>query len=492
MAESTRYFQLTQDILVEYNYTTPNILNNQLGDVSDKLVDLKNLSIMTLDNEYDGTKYFCIKDSAKSGIYADKSRFVVPINKSKTKFVKYSSGDYTYQDKDKLKYKDWESGLSDVDIVYDRVRLHFTNRNFMGDYDGLILQGNIYRTDKSKVSLFSFYINRLDSVSINENPMIINQKLYTTYIDFKLPSVESLLTVNDDAHKWLRDVVLNEGTFSLMKNSSISFDIYGIKSTYDSRNFNSNNTYKYICEYNCEQLNSIRIPSKDSYDELSVSIKEAYDGDYFVINTLVSSGESLSDFLYNYTDNPESFIILHELSLTEYYVDNYNKLRSNVTHKEHYMVNAAIDRDGEIVINEEGLDSDFLYRPICRYGSKCIRFTIEDSLKIIDTLNNTTIVKKSSIDYDKPYKYGKHMNKIFLSEMPMNVNVYNKRNNQDDSVVGVNDEDINFIKIPGGNSSENAVVKVENHQHSIVAFVESANIGVSIEQVAMSDIESFE
>ena len=68
-----------------------------------------------------------------------------------------------------------------------------------------------------------------------------------------------------------------------------------------------------------------------------------------------------------------------------------------------------------------------------------------------------------------PKKYGKRMNKIYLGEIPSKVNVYNKKP----------DVDTDGVKII--NSSSN--VKIENHQHSVIGFIECTNVGVSIEQV---------
>ena len=67
------------------------------------------------------------------------------------------------------------------------------------------------------------------------------------------------------------------------------------------------------------------------------------------------------------------------------------------------------------------------------------------------------------------------MNKIYLGEIPAHVNVHNK----------TPDIDTDNIKI----TNSGANVKIENHQHSIVGFIECANVGVSIEQIPTTSFD---
>ena len=61
------------------------------------------------------------------------------------------------------------------------------------------------------------------------------------------------------------------------------------------------------------------------------------------------------------------------------------------------------------------------------------------------------------------------MSKIYLGEIPAQVNVYNKKP----------DLDRDGVKLTNASSN----VKIENHQHSVIGFIECANVGVTIEQV---------
>lgn len=184
---------------------------------------------------------------------------------------------------------------------------------------------------------------------------------------------------------------------------------------------------------------------------------------------------SFSDYIYNLSDgHPEQYIVFYELNVTEHYVVNTKRI-DKITHREQYIINAAqnVDENGDTVleINEEELDGVMYFRPVLKYGNINVTFTIGVNMNIINTLDNTTIIKKSSLDVSgsDAKKYGKRMNRIYLGEIPAQINVYNKK------------PDIDTDGVRLTNASSN--VKIENHQHSVIGFIECANVGVSIEQV---------
>ena len=92
------------------------------------------------------------------------------------------------------------------------------------------------------------------------------------------------------------------------------------------------------------------------------------------------------------------------------------------------------------------------------------------------------ILRKGEIAYfsgskndNSAKKYGKRMNRMYLGEVPAQVNVYNKKP----------DIDIDSVKITNASSN----VTIQNHQHSIIGFIECANVGVSIEQIPTEQIK---
>ena len=460
MADSTKYFQLTPEILVEYNYNDINSANNQNGEAK-HIIDLgeDKFKAMVVQNGFCSTNTFLLPQ--------DKEHFVLPINKSESRFIQYYNGrrDLTYGHSDfNSTLVSQSSGNDDKsdDILIDTFKLHFTSKNYFGDYDGFIISVTVYDKIKNKVGLLSYYIKRTDNIKLNDNPVLINQKLYTTYLEFTIPSVSALIHSVELREELPGEDNLVRKLFShqIMDNTPIIMNIYGVKSTY------KDNNYEY---YNTEKISSIFIPIVDKSNHIEVKVEKATDGDYFVIHPVVDNNRvSFSDYIYNLSDgHPEQYIVFYELKVVEYPVANTRSIEKT-THREQYIINAGQNDNENSDIN---IDSIMYFRPVLRYSGLNVTFRIDVNMSIINTLDNTTIIKNSSLSVsgEDAKKYGKRMNRIYLGEIPAQINVYNKKP----------DIDTDGVKIT--NSSSN--VKIENHQHSVIGFIECANVGVSIEQV---------
>ena len=460
MADSTKYFQLTPEILVEYNYNDINSVNNQNSEAK-HIIDLgeDKFKAMVVQNGFCSTNTFLLPQ--------DKEHFVLPINKSESRFIQYYNGrrDLTYGHSDfNSTLVSQSSGNDDKsdDILIDTFKLHFTSKNYFGDYDGFIISVTVYDKIKNKVGLLSYYIKRTDNIKLNDSPVLINQKLYTTYLEFTIPSVSALVHSVELKEELPGEDHLVGKLFShqIMDNTPIIMNIYGVKSTY------KDNNYEY---YNTEKISSIFIPIVDKSNHIEVKVEKATDGDYFVIHPVVDNNRvSFSDYIYNLSDgHPEQYIVFYELKVVEYPVANTRSIEKT-THREQYIINAGQNDNENSDIN---IDSIMYFRPVLRYSGLNVTFRIDVNMSIINTLDNTTIIKNSSLSVsgEDAKKYGKRMNRIYLGEIPAQINVYNKKP----------DIDTDGVKIT--NSSSN--VKIENHQHSVIGFIECANVGVSIEQV---------
>ena len=460
MADSTKYFQLTPEILVEYNYNDINSVNNQNGEAK-HIIDLgeDKFKAMVVQNGFCSTNTFLLPQ--------DKEHFVLPINKSESRFIQYYNGrrDLTYGHSDfNSTLVSQSSGNDDKsdDILIDTFKLHFTSKNYFGDYDGFIISVNVYDKIKNKVGLLSYYIKRTDNIKLNDSPVLINQKLYTTYLEFTIPSVSALVHSAELKEELPGEDNLVRKLFShqIMDNTPIIMNIYGVKSTY------KDNNYEY---YNTEKISSIFIPIVDKSNHIEVKVEKATDGDYFVIHPVVDNNRvSFSDYIYNLSDgHPEQYIVFYELKVVEYPVANTRSIEKT-THREQYIINAGQNDNENSDIN---IDSIMYFRPVLRYSGLNVTFRIDVNMSIINILDNTTIIKNSSLSVsgEDAKKYGKRMNRIYLGEIPSQINVYNKK------------PDIDTDGVRLTNSSSN--VKIENHQHSVIGFIECANVGVSIEQV---------
>lgn len=479
---SRRYFQLTPDILVEYNYAS------EMGSDSKMIMTSNVLNTIIRSNLLDMPFYLINEDDNITNL--NSKNFVIQTNKSETRFIKprhlegvvakFSTPPDSKISIDDFRYE--EIGDNRYTLDLDTIRFHFTSRNFMGGYEGLIFQLYVYTKKKTQVGLMSFRLSNADGVNITEQPMLINQKYYTTHIDVKIPSVYKLLkSYNEIFHtaysegdsliysRLKENLGIAYGEYQLMTNSPIVIKLYGIKYEVTKEG----QTY-----YSTENITKITIPNKDRYDSLYVDIKEANDGDYFIIAPKVSDGISFADFMYKVDDELLPYIILHEISVTEHYVNLTNDIKQEKTHSEQYIVNVINTETNRI--DSASLNKPIYFRPICQHSNQCFRFTIEDTIRIINTNTNTTIEKKGMLTYNSPAKYGKKMRRLNLSETPPTINVYNKRVDMDI------DADTDVIRITNGGSNG---PKIETQTQQIVSFVDTTNVLVSIQQVPASDVE---
>ena len=467
MANSTRYYQLTKNILLEYVYvdTESDLTNNS----TERIIDLKNKNKLYItNNKFNGKKYlFCRDENGDNKSGHNYENLVLGVNKNDSKMVKVlnEKTGYRYDTKTSdldtriVTFEDEDS----CDVFFDTCIIHFTGSNYFGDYDSLIFQAFVNDLDGTQISLANILFKRTDDVELNDKPLLINQKLYTTHISFRIPS--TYFMCNRSGKDFVKKISKYE---KLQKDTPIQFNILGVKATYSTGGFDF---------FNTEELNSVQIPFFDSYKKVNVIIEEAKDCDYFNIYARVNNGGtstmSFSDYMYTLDANPSEYIIMHEITLWENYVDIYGSLKSVKTHSEYHLVNLSTNED------DNEIDDIIKFRPVCMYANRDVNFIIEDTLRIINTEDNTTIVKKTSKSFGNANKYGKKIGKIFNDDAPLRVNVYNKRV----------DEDLDYVKIQKGGNGTNAA-SIESHQHNVTSLVECTNIGVSIQQVSRNDVEN--
>lgn len=488
MANSTRYYQLTPDILLEYVYV--DIESDLSGDATDRVIDLQSRNkLYLMDNSNNGQRYLFFRDARNDNkVGVNYGNIVASLNKNDTKLIKIQNEttpslnyDSVYSNQFKTTEVEFE-GSNTGDVYFDRCIIHFTGVDYFGDYESLIFQVSIKDLDGYKINLADIIFKRTDDVELNDKPMLINQRLYTTHMSFRVPSTNFIINQNG------KTFVKKISKFGkLEKDTPMIFEIHGVKSSFLNGGFLTLNTV---------QLNMITVPYYDTYKKVSINIEPAEGGDdYFIISASVNSGGtksiSFSDFIYSMDANPSNFIIMHEIDLYENCVfSNETEPRMLKTHSEYHLVNlSANETDIEI-------DESIIYRPVCMYANMDVSFTIMDTLRIINTEDNTTTVKKSSRTFGEEYvhKYGKRLGSIFTDNPPIQVNVFNRRRTDEDL------DDAGSINGLGGNGGGNSLVIVkpgagstptiiDNHQYDISVLTECTNIGVSIQQMSTNDIE---
>jgi hypothetical protein len=523
-----QYFQLTPEILLEYVYEgDPKLNEDGIGGNEKDIYDTA--PTMMLKSNAFGSRYLCFKNDSEG--LDSFSNLVLPLNNTETQFVvaksKYQNffnklntsnrfftkngSDYIYEDTQYDK-EIIEKGDS-CDVKYDKCIVHFTSRNYFGDYDSLIFQTYVYMKNKAKLYFASFHFKKTSNLEMKAEHMLYNEKLYTTHIEFDIPSIFAITTKDNEVF----NKALEAQNIELLENSPIGINLYGVQgSIKGTDNYERLKTFK---------INTISIPYVyNRLDEIHINISEAEDGDFYYIDPEMSANyPSFVDYIESMGEDIRAYMIMHELSLREVWVDNDGATHSETTHKEFHIIDINEDDEDEDI--SKRFDAKIKYRPICMKSGQDYRAIIVDTIKIINTVNSSSHEVTGSIEIAHPYKYGKKLKRLNLdNESRPIVNVYNiKGSSTSDMMGGI---DINDIAASGsitggsnngmggsitggsnngmggygsgsiyglngsilGGSSKSKRFVIENKTQNITSFIECTNIGVSIVELSPDDI----
>ena len=486
-----KYYQLTPEILLEYIYEGDPKLNNGKSnkkDISDEYPTI------LLKSEAFSSKYLCFKNESER--IDSFSNLVLPLNNTETQFVIVKSdhqnfyskinasnrfltqsgnGGYIYED------TNFDKDINEsCDVKYDKCVIHFTSRNYFGSYDSLIFQAYAYMSNKAKIYFASFLFKKTTNLDLKAEPLLYNGKLYTTHVEFEIPSVLAIFAEknkktddpNEPNKKNAFVTALESQNIELLENTPIGINVYGVSgTTKGTDNYYRLKTFK---------INTVSIPYVyNRFDEIHVNISEAQDGDYYYIDPEIGKGYlSFSDYIKSMGEELQAYMVMHELCLREtWVVDNEPEPHSEITHKEYHIIDINEDDEDEEI--SKRFDAKIKYRPICIHSGKDYMATIIDTIKIINTVNNSSYEVSGSLDIANPHKYGKYLKKLNIkNESRPIVNVYNK--NVSDENSGRNRNMINLNRNNG--------FIVENKSQNITSFIESINIGVSIVELSPEDI----
>lgn len=494
-----QYFELTPEILLEYIYEgDPKLDEDKIkGNVKDIYED--ETSTMLLKSNAFGSKYLCFKNESEG--LDSISNLVLPLNNTETQFViaksKYqnfyskinASNRYLTKAGSGYVYEDtnYDAAIKEkgdsCDVKYDKCIIHFTSRNYFGSYDSLIFQTYAYMSNKAKLYLSSFLFKKTSNLELKSEHLLYNEKLYTTQVEFDIPSVFAIFNPNQDddgeGQREFNKALKSQGV-ELLENTPIGINVYGVSgSTIGVDNY---------VKLKAHKIKSISVPYiYNRLDEISVKIYEANDdknredddieGDFYYINPEMSkSYPSFVNYIESMGEDIHAYMIMHELYLREVWVDPDGKSHSEITHKEYHIID--INEDDEDKLISDRFDSKIKYRPICIHSGDNYVATIIDTIKIINTVDSSSYEVTGSLQIENPYKYGCKLKRLNIkNESRPIVNVYNKKVSEE------NNGGKNMLAL---NKSRGFVV--ENMSQNITSFIECTNIGVSIVELSPEDV----
>lgn len=403
MAGTSKFLKLHEQILLEYTYT----------DTSAPVTySTSDYGIEILTNNYNGHNYLFSPDNTLTDLGNLRSRSVVQLGTGSTEYVGLNTNL-------PILYNDYDSNLTsssdllqnfspDVNIVYDRVRIHLMAGFDFADYEGFIFEIYLTRTDSKRTTLLSMIFKSGDNYQqFNSSPFLLADRLYSSYIDVYVPSVyyftqSSKTDINSlHARSTRRNPLISGQSGSgvgISGSSMISIRLAGI---YESRKQNAFSYYK------TREISSTSINKVDEFDKLVAKIQEASDGDYYELYGEYD-GQIFDSFMTDLNQIPgNNYVVFHEYIISEQVGTSYIKTSD---HSE---------------IQSSDFDKPIMYRPIIKYASTAVAYVIDYTLRLVNSVDNSQIYKKSQLISTDAKKYGKLLTRINLGLVPTIAKVYN-------------------------------------------------------------------
>ena len=477
MANTSKFIQLSNQILMEYIYG-----DSTIG--SPDFIETNNTGsfgarIQLLDNGYTNQKYLFTEENpiTETGNY--RRRSVVQLDSNKFAYLTTSIP---------LQYIDYDEKLTNNEglnaqlepitlypnytdinnqyqtgggILYDNIKLHLISGfNISADYDGFIFMVKFRDSHNNENVLSSItYLNHDNYDMSNPSPFILGEKLYSNYINLKIPSLNWIIDdylSNQSDNKRLGYVMTGGKGFAQPSspgpqvNGTIIIELKFISKTEVINNF----TYFYTS-------NDVRVTlnKTDEYNLLTAYIGESKEGDYFEVYGKYN-GDIYEDFISAQNTKPYTdLVVIHDLSVYE-------------------QINTSFIKTSEQSFVQSGdFGIPYLFRPVIKNSHVAVSYRIDYIMRIYNKIDNSQIIKRAQFSSFNTKKYGKKLTRINLGTVPTVPKIYNTI--YDDSDVGVNykNQSNTLLTIP--NIKNNIVIGTEY----ILAFRERLNISAAISNV---------
>ena len=453
--ESSRFIQISEQILIEYVYTsqaTPTTFNTATYPIE-----------LMRDTNTKGTYFFNTDTvSAVMGNYRDIS--AVSNNTARTQYVSLDTDIG-------VPYNDFSPALTDsanllqtfapeLDVAYDKIRIHFISGFSFEGFDGIVFESLAPRRDGVMLNLSSINFLKTDTPTFNPDPLLIADKLYATFIEWRVPSLyymNNLFNASDPngvAYK------LTEGQ-GFLGTPAITLKASGIFQTI------TENAYSF---YEMQEINSVSILNRDIYDNLYAEVKQSDGGDYFELSGQVT-GSTFSNFIAQLNSSGGNYVVFHEISVTE-------------------QVGQVFSQTSFQVISQDSLyDEPVLFRPIIKNANSAVSFSIAYVLRLYNRADATQIIKNAKLTSFDTQKYGPQMIQINLGVVPTVANVYNQINNDTGKqlVIGTGGAGAGS-GITTANTSEQIVEKLVVKTSYVTTFRDRIKVKAAISPVKIQTI----
>ena len=448
--ESSRFIQLSEQILIEYTYTsqaTPTEFST-----TDYPIELMR------DANTKGT-YFFNTDAVNAVMGNDRDGSAVSNNATKTQYVSLDTSIG-------VPYNDFSPALTDtanllqtfapaLEVAYDKVKVHFVAGFSFQGFDGIVFETLAPRRDGVMLNLASINFLKTDTPQFAAEPLLLADKLYATFIEWRVPALffmNNLFTTADTnglAYK------ITEGQ-GFLGTPPITLRASGIYNTIIE------NAYSF---YEMQEINSASILNRDIYDNLSASVTQSAGGDYFELQGKVA-GSSFSNLIAQLNSSGGNYVVFHEVSVTE-------------------QVGTVFTQTSfQVYTQNNDFDEPILFRPIIKNANTAVSFSIGYVLRLYNKADATQIIKNAKLTSFETQTYGRTMLQINLGVVPTVANVYNQINNDTGQQIIVGSSPANS----NANTSEQIAEKLVVKTKYVTTFRDRIKVKAAISPVKIQTI----
>jgi hypothetical protein len=416
---SSRFIPIYDGALVEYVYADP---------VSPLTYSTNTLPIEILKDSYTSNTYVFNPPAYGDISHNTRSISAVPIDSSYNSFASLTtSRSISYNDVDpNLTPNDQvlQSFSPAVNIVYDKIKIHFAAGFNFDNYDGFVFQVNYQRRDSVNSGLASRVYLKTDTPNLNPRPFMIGERLYSTYIEMDIPALKYVIdafVANPTSTNTL-GYKLTEGK-GFIKTSTIDITAFGIYKTTKEQGFPI---------YAVRNLTSVSLPQTDPFNLLVAVIQQSTSGDYFELYGEYA-GQIFADFMASLNSQPNgNWIAIHQIDMKEQIGTRY------------------VTTASQMITQLDNYDLPTIYRPVVMNSSVAVSFTVDYILRIVNRDTQEQIIRNATITSRDVGVYGRKLQKIYLGKVPEVVKIYNKVVDDSKTTIVVGGDTVNVQQNQSG------------------------------------------
>ena len=284
-------------------------------------------------------------------------------------------------------------------IKYDSIRLHFKSgyRFSARGYDGFLFEIAAKRTSGVRNNLTQLvYLNTSNYEYANPKPFILGETLYSKFIDLKIPTLVGQNSEFEDL--FYGDGTTGSSDLDVTSNYELTFKLIDSLETF--------NGYDY---FQTGEENKFTISREDEFQDFTVAIDDAADGDYFKIygEKDNSIGAFEAYVLNQITTTADDIIVMFDVDIFE--TIGVSEVKTFQTTYTQY----------------DDFNTPIVFRPVIINSSTASSFSIDVTMRIWNQTDNTQIVKRASLSINQAAKYGKKLNQLKIDSPNQLTEVYN-------------------------------------------------------------------